>query len=300
MNKRLLWLIVPAIGLAELGAHAYFSKRAPTEAEWDALRPVVAELRQNQELVVAAPAWGGPLLRHALGDELMPLDQVARPDATAFARAIEVSAMGARSDELADWRVVSEKRSGDFVLRVLENPAPAKVTYSFVDQLPRAEVFAGARPCNWTTTARVTAGGLGGTPTLPAERFECTGGAVVGVSVIDDEDFRPRRCIWAPPASVGPLVLRYRNVPLGERIRGYTGMPWLLTRDGAGPPIELAVRVGEASIGTAVQPETGTWTAFDFALGEHAGKTADVDFEIRSSSAQNRMFCFHGDTRNLR
>jgi hypothetical protein len=117
----LLWLLIPALGLAELGAHAYFSRRAPTVEEWKALEPAVAELRKSDELVVVAPRWAEPLARQALGDRLMPLAQVARPDVAPFARAIEISAMGKRAPELEEWKLV-KRVERDFVLRVRENP----------------------------------------------------------------------------------------------------------------------------------------------------------------------------------
>lgn len=300
-RRKLLWLLVPALALGELAAHAYFSKRAPTIDEWRAVRPAVAELRKTGELVVAAPEWGTPLARHALGDELMPLAHVSRPDASSFARAIEISSMGHRAPELEGWRQVDERRQGDFVLRVLENPKPAKVTFDFVDRIgpETLSVTEGAMPCPWNQNARAASGGLGGHPTFPAQRFECPSGLprFVGVTVIDDEDYRPRRCVWAHPSAAGPVTLRFSRVPLGDRIQGYTGMAWVLARDGVGGTVELELRAGGESLGRAIHPDVSAWVPFQISLGRHAGTTADVELVVQTDAAQNRPFCFYADSR---
>ncbi len=131
---------------------------------------------------------------------------------------------------------------------------------------------------------------------MPAQRFACAG-ASVAVTVIDDERFRPRRCIWAPPQSDGPLTLRFANVPVGTRIQGYTGAPWLLTRDGSGPPAVLEVRVAGRSIGTHRQQDGAGWTPFSFDTKAAPGTRADVELVVTSENTQNHMFCFYADTR---
>jgi hypothetical protein len=302
---RFLWLLVPVLGVIELGAHFVFARRAPNPAEWQAIRASVAELRRASELVVVAPAWADPLARQALGEELMPLRDVARPDETGYARAVEVSALGARAPELRRWRVVEERVSGDFQLRVLENPDYARVLLDFVDALSpeRARVFERIghelRECPWNPRAPTNTGGLPGPPAFPTRRFACAGGDpfFVGATAIDDPEYRPRRCIWAHPTPGGPLVVRFSQVLLGTRIRGHAGMPWLILRDVRGTPIELEVRVGGRSIGALVHREENGWQLFEFPTGAEAGRAADVEFEVRSASVRDRQFCFHADTR---
>jgi len=304
-RARRLWLVIPAVGLLELGAHQYFATRAPGVEEWEALREPVTRLRQSDELVVVAPRWAEPLARRALGDQTMPLSDVARPDDSGRARAIEVSILGERAPELSTWRTVSEERRGRFSLRVLENPSPEKVLYDFVDHVSpeHVEVSEGApgmpRPCLWRDNAPVSNGALGGNPTFPKRRFSCSSGDwfFVGVTVIDDnQEYRARRCIWSHPTPSGPLRIRYKSVPLGSTIRGYGGMPWLIFRDGAGEPVELEVRVDGQSIGTASLRDRDGWSGFSFPTGR-PGTTADVEFEVRSSNIKDRHFCFSADTR---
>ena len=252
-----------------------------------------------------APRWAEPMARQALGDALMPLADVARPDESGYARAVEVSILGQHAPELGSWTTGSEERHGRFTLRVLDNPKPAKVSFDFVDHVTPdrvdvSETVGGApRPCPFRSNAPVSNGGLGGNPTFPAQRFACGSGDwyFVGVTVIDDNhEFRPRRCIWAHPTPGGPLRVRYKGVPLGGVIRGYSGLPWLIFRDGGGAPVELEVKVDGASIGTAVHEDTQGWAPFSFATGR-AGQTADVEFEVRTVDNRDRHFCFYADTR---
>jgi hypothetical protein len=302
---RSLWLLVPLVGLVELVAHFVFARRAPTDAEWQAVRASVVELRREHELVVVAPRWAEPLARRALGEAMMPLRDVARPDETGYPRALELSALGASAPELDGWRVVEERSIGKLRIRLRENPAPARVLFDFVDALgpEQAQVFertAGEiRACAWQPHARRSAGGLPGPPAFPARRFVCPEGDpfFVGATVIDDPEYRARRCIWAQPTPAGPLVVRFEKVGVGVKIRGHAGMPWLILRDVRGLPVELEVTVGGRSIGTLSHREEQGWQAFEFETGELAGRVTDVEFSIRSREARDRQFCFHADTR---
>src|SRR5688572_3439415 len=96
---RYLWLVVPVLGVAELVAHVAFSRRAPRVEEWRELAEPVRRLKRPNDIVVVAPAWAEPIARHAFGDAAFPLDQIARADASSYARALEVSALGARAEE---------------------------------------------------------------------------------------------------------------------------------------------------------------------------------------------------------
>src|SRR6185312_11155566 len=103
-----------------------------------------------------------------------------------------------------------------------ENPAPRKVIYDFVDHArPGDADVRNTDPeaaCPWNANAQIVAGGLGGHPTFPKERFECPIGVFfnVGVTVIADEEFRPRRCLWSHPPLRGEIVTRFHDVPLGK------------------------------------------------------------------------------------
>src|SRR5450432_146327 len=113
-RARLLWLLLPIAGLVELALFVHDARSAPRVEEWQALRDEVAKLKGSRDLVLVAPEWADPLARQAFGDALMPITDLARPDESAYARAIEVDALGASAPELAGWRVVAERSVGRF------------------------------------------------------------------------------------------------------------------------------------------------------------------------------------------
>ncbi|HEX6273596.1 MAG TPA: hypothetical protein VFZ53_11155 [Polyangiaceae bacterium] len=301
---RYLWLLVPALGIGELVLHVVFARRAPRVEEWRELVEPVRRLKRPNDLLVVAPAWAEPVARHALGDAPFPLDQVARADASSFPRALEISALGARADETRSWGVASEERAGRFTLRVLHNPAPVVPKYRFIEHVApeslEVAVVAGEQevPCAFTPRAPVTAGGLHGHVTFPRERFLCPGGeaSFVGVTVIDDEKYLPRRCIWAHPPDRGELRLRFRGVPLGVRIRGWAGLSYFLFRDGVGEPVTIEFSTQGRSLGEHEHHDEWGFRAFTLPTQDVAGSTADVEISVRASSAANRHFCFVAET----
>ena len=299
---RFLWLVVPLLGLAELGGHFFFARRAPRVADWQQIVGPVTELREPDMPVVVAPYWAEPLARHALGPGGMPVRHVARPDLSGYAQALEVSVLGQEASELSGWSTLQERSVGGFRLRVRQNPAPASVRFDFVAELSpeRVSVLDGrGAECSWNVHARAVTGGLHGHIAFTRERFACRGGVqyFVGATVVDDETYRPRRCIWAHPTDGGALSIRYRAVPLGQVVRGYGALSWFLMRDGVGAPIEMTIEVDGEPIGEFVHSDEQGWHGFEFSTGSRAGSTADVTFKVRSESPKDRHFCFYADTR---
>jgi hypothetical protein len=256
----------------------------------------------SAELVVVAPYWAEPLARSALPAQLMPVRHVARPDVSGYEQAIEVSILGQEAAELEGWQTVEQRSLGAFRLRLRKNPNPARIRFDFVEGLDpeRVEVTDGSgRTCRWNPRARRSTGGLHGHIAFPGKRFDCGGGAVffVGSTVVDDEHYRPRRCVWAHPSRYGPLRILYRQVPLGTVVRGYGALSWFLMRDGEGTPIELSVSVAGEQIGTFVHHDQQGFSPFEFPTGRHAGTVADVEFVVSSQSPKNRHFCLYADSR---
>lgn len=302
MKTAWLPLAVPVLALAELSGHFFFSHRAPTPDQWAATRPAVAAAYKPGTPVVIAPYWAEPLARWKLGDELMPLREVARPDVTRYREAIEVSAMGSRSPELDGWPVTSETTVGPLAVRTRLNPAPPTVTFDFTDHVEpqSADVRIDRGPnsvvCTFTDSAPLESGGLFGAPTYPAARFRCPSepsNVFVGVTIVEDQDFKPRRCIWSHPPSGAEMVTRFRSVPLGRVIRGHLGMGWLHERDRSGPAFTIRVLVGGNEVGHATHEDGNGWKPFEIALGAAAHTTADV--ELRASGGND--VCFEADSR---
>jgi hypothetical protein len=300
-DLRLLFLLVPGLGLLELSSHQFFAQRAPRAEEWRELEKPVAKLLGKDDLLLVAPEWASPMARHALGDRFFSQEQVARADAKSFRRALEVSALGARNEETREWRVVSETESGRFTLRLLENPAPVSPLYRFVDKVTpksasvRILADGAETPCSFDPRARVAAGGLHGHLAFPRERFRCGArqSEFVGVTIADDQDYRPRRCIFAPPTAAGVLRLDFRAVPLGRTLRGYTGSSYFLMRDG-GSPVELSVFVGGERIGSVLHDDELGFREFSLDTNRFVGTSREVSFEVRG--APGREFCFTAES----
>jgi hypothetical protein len=232
----------------------------------------------------------------------MPIRDVARPDVSAYARAIEVSTLGVAAPELTGWKVASEERSGKFRLRILENPSPAHVVFDFLARVQEAHVadqtMLGEAPCPWTTNARREAGGLHGEQAFPAERHQCSVGShFVGVTVVEDEQWKGRQCIWAEPAQGYTLSIRWDTVAVGAAIVGHATLPWWWEREKRGAPVELEVLVGGDSMGKFVHRDGDGWKGFRFATGPHAMTVTSVEFRVRANPAPGRSFCFQADTR---
>lgn len=299
-------LLIPIAGLAELGGHLYFSHRAPTKAQWDEVRSLVASWYKPGEVVVIAPEWAEPMARWSFGDALMPTRDVARPDASGYREALEVATLGTRSPELATWKIVREAKRGSFTLRELSNPAAPVLTYVLADHIDpdgaEVRIVQGNNQtaCSFTTTATVESGGLGGPPTFPASRFTCPGQGAqvfVGLTIVEDEHFRPHRCIWSqPPAAGADLVTRFKDVPLGTHLLGHTGMRWVIVRDGVAAPVTIQVSVGGEVIGQVKHEGEGYWKPFDLPLGAWAGRRADVEFRASATGAGSPV-CFEADSR---
>lgn len=304
----LLALAVPCLGLLELGGYFHFAKSAPSPEEWQAARPLVEGEYRPGDVVVIAPRWAEPIARWKFGNELMPLREVARPDLSRYARAIEVSALGERSPELSGWPIEKEERIGKVVVRRLANPAQPTITFDFTDNLGPA--FAQVEYtkqgtttlCGWNSRSAIDTRGYYSPAPFPKERFQCKGDGpahFVGVTVIQDDRALPRRCIFSPPPSQGgETVTRYKKVPLGKVIRGHLGIQWIMERDRIGSPISLRVVVNGDELGTVVHEDGDGWKPFELPLGDHADTSdATVEFRVTAPDNKDRHLCFEADSR---
>jgi hypothetical protein len=311
LGRGVAWLLaaIPLLGVLELGAHALLVRSAPHAADYAALTAPVEDFKREGEPLLVAPRWAAPWVRAALSDERLPLEEQAPASFARFASTLEVSVAGHRDPRLGHWTVAETKQVGPFELRRLVNPAPPPAdAVDLVSVLDAStEVFVRPRvtlpgqksgdqqvDCRWTDRARVRSGGLGGHPTLPRERFQCPGGHYysVGVTVIADQDYRPRRCIWAHPPARGELVVRFPRQRLGRRIVGHSGIEWMMERAGGGAPVELRVRLGDELLAHVVHVDGDGWAPFDVDLGDHAGTDGALEFSVSSPNHQHRHFCF--------
>jgi hypothetical protein len=302
---KFLWLLLPLLGLSELIAHVHFAKRFPTAEEWAAVEPDVSALKLPGDLLVVAPRWADPLARRAFGDALMPMRDAARADDTGYRRAIEVAARSESDPEVAGWPIVGERAIGRFVLRTRRNPQYEPIGFVLTDHASPAQLevtestAAGNDRCEFTAKGQRSAGGLFGYPAFPRERFVCGAreAEFVGTTIIDDQDYRPRRCLWANPGPGGTLSLRFSEVPLKNVIHGYAGLPYFIFRDHGWPALTISVSVEGTELGSYDPlPELG-WQPFEFSTAQFRGTVRAVLFRITIADPRERQFCFYADTR---
>lgn len=296
----LLWWVIPVVGLVEAVLQWTQVASAPTLADWRALQPYVQRQRRHGDLPVVAPRWAQPIARSTLGPNWATLADLAFSDAKRHRYAFEVSLRGARRSEFVDWRPLSETTQGPFTLRRLENPEPRIPRFNFLQEFSpdTVEVYevdqAQRRPCRWRNGAPRRTGGLGGEPAFPEQRFQCVSHEFVwvGITVIDDQDYRPRRCLWAHPPPQGHLEIRYRGVPLGSRVEGHAGTPFLTHRQRHGPAVELALDVSGERIGLFSHEDSSGWVPFRFATENAPDARVDVSWRVSSAGFDYRHFCF--------
>jgi hypothetical protein len=301
---RWLALVVPLLGLLELFGWFFWRERAPAAEEWAKSAELVDRLRQRGDLLVVAPEWLEPLARSALGDERLPLADLARADESNYRFALELSALGARAPELAGWRELSREVNGSFVVRRLAQPRPEPALYRAIEQLrPETltvvtEFFGVEAACEFDPRAAVSAGGLGGHLAFPRERFRCAGdeSVFVGASVIDDARYRPRRCVAARPPPGGVLRLSFRDVPFGARLVGYAGSSFLLARSSESS-VEISVSVGGEPLGRHRARDHQGFHRFEFSTVRFRGTRRELELELRSDSRRQGDFCFLVETR---
>jgi hypothetical protein len=258
--------------LGELGLHAYFANRAPSFEDYSALAPRLLELKPPGVPVLASPAWAEPLLRQA-APEAFPLAELARPDDRGFARYLEVSLGGSwpfgAEPELSRLPVESEHEVGPFRLRLLKNSDVESTRHDFTSALERGEVevatdVAGElTPCPSVEARRARTGGLHGAVARPRRYHACTGERAVAVTVIEDQNYRPRRCILIEAPSRGSVELVFRGVPPSAKLVGFAGFSYFLDRDAPGAQVELSLAEGGQPLGAQRVEAARGWQRFE-------------------------------------
>lgn len=303
--RYLLAWAVPLLGLGELALAVHQAGGGPSEQDYRELAASVRTLYRPGDLITVNPRWAEPLVRQNLGDDLMPVSLLGRADNETVGRVLAIESEGQKEFEFPLFRETTRSHSGPFTIRMLTNPQPQVAQMRLLDRVvpPYLEVMAGPegdpRVCPFTQHGRVVTGGLGGDPTLPARRFQCPGGPpyVVGVTVIDDEEFRPRQCIFAHPSPDGQLTLLFRDVSLGSRLVGHAGFPWLISRDGEGTPVTLEGELEGAAVGSVVVDERSGWIRFEWLTKGQQGRRGDLELVVKTPSAQASRFCFTMESR---
>ena len=126
------WLIVPAVALIEMVAHARIVRGVPKPDDWIAAHDWIARERRPTDLVGSAPFWTDPLSRLYFGD-LISLKDAARMDATGYPRAFVATIRNGVHPDFEGWTQERVQSFGPVTVRVLRNPHPVNVLFDFVD-----------------------------------------------------------------------------------------------------------------------------------------------------------------------
>lgn len=291
---------MPAVGFFELGAHVIQTHSITPKRDWQAAREYVALHATPEDLVAFAPRWVDPVGREVFGPALATLEREARPDETRFPRAFEVAIRGGHVPALADWRRSSRERFGAVSVTVLDNPSPAHVLDDLVsrvspDHLRVSRVDGGREEdCPWTR-ATAQSGQLGFGTAIPADRFACAGGGFVAASVVEDTEYYPRRCIYAPPPG-HTLRLRFTDVRIGRSLHGHHAL-YVEAEHAQKAPVTITFSIGGTVVGTAVHRDLEGWKPFDLDTSALAGARSEVVADIDCPTGERRMYCFEADTR---
>lgn len=286
--------VIPLLGLVELGLHQYFAGRAPDAQDYAALAPELLKLKQSGVPVVVAPAWAEPFVRQA-APPAFPGAELTRPDNSAFASFLEVSLLGASAPELEGFAVQRTQRIGKFQVSLRQNPQPDPVRFDFVSavDLGEVEIFTELegerRACRLTQRSRAATGGLHGHVAYPAQRYECQGGRMVAVSLIEDQSYRPHRCVLTQVPDSGSLVLSFSSVPASARLVGFAGFSYFLERDIEVDQVALGFREAGQALGEQRAAGARGWSRFELKRG---GASGGVEVSVRRLARSSGDFCF--------
>lgn len=299
--SRWLALLLPLVAFLELVAHVHYASTAPEPAVYALLKEPIERLWRPGDALVVAPRWAEPLVRAALDERELQIARVAGPDLSGVQRALEISVLSELDPETSGWRVAHQESIGPFELRVRQNPSAEPVYFDFVAAAAegRARVYVAGQQarhqCRWVSDAPRRTGGLHGPLALPAHRFDCDHGYYAAVSVIDDQDYLPRRCVMVSAPRNGALVIAFEAPREGSKIVGHVGSSFFLRRADPGRSGSVVVRVNERRVGRVDHQGRLGWTPFAFSVGSMRGS---VEFRATAgASSPSNTFCFQAEVR---
>lgn len=102
-----------------------------------------------------------------------------------------------------------------------------------------------------------------------------------------------RRCIWAHPVDRGVLRVTFPGQTLGGAIVGHHGLTDSAVRSfTGGAAVTLKLLVDGKVVLTRRRPNTRAWAAWRYDTRSMRGKKADIGFEITTTRAGGRHYCF--------
>jgi hypothetical protein len=107
--------------------------------------------------------------------------------------------------------------------------------------------------------------------------------------VIDDQDYRPHRCVLAQLPDSGSVVLRFSSVPVSARLVGFAGFSYFLERDVEADEVALGVTEAGQALGEQRAAGARGWSRFELRRG---GAPGVVEVNLRQLVRPSGDFCF--------
>ncbi|HEY6081352.1 MAG TPA: hypothetical protein VIW29_21200, partial [Polyangiaceae bacterium] len=190
----------------------------------------------------------------------------------------------------------SQQAQGPFRLRVLGNPGFEATRFDFVSALANEQavkvwndVAGELQPCPLVDEVRARTGGLHGPVARPRRHHACPGERAVAVTLIEDQDYRARRCMLVDAPRGGSIVLEFQGVPSSRKLRGFAGFSYFNGRDGVGQQVELTLAEAGRELGQHRAEAARGWVRFEVARPE---PSSTVTLRVRRLADEPGDFCF--------
>jgi hypothetical protein len=325
LRSALRWSVVallPLVALVEMVVGRWQERRVPTQAEWARAGVLATELARPDAStrlpIVVAPRWATPLGDMSLGGlgAVRPIDQAivdthvtGRSSLETAARVVEISVYGHDDPEIARWHVARSDRFGALTVRVLDNPAPARLLRDLSDEIDptasvsRVDPAGNAKKCDWQAAGAQKAFALFAGPMAPLQRFSCPPNdpnwTFVAPTVITDLDYVPRRCIFMHPDRDQITRVELPPRPIGRRIVAWTGLPYLAERELKLAPYHAAIAVDGHRVAEVTHVDGDGWKRFEGDTSQYAGKTGaiTIDTWVDGGASVMRQACVAAEVR---
>ncbi len=307
-SGRVLLVLVAALAFTEVLGHFLEVSRVPTTADYTAAFALIRSEWRDGDAIASAPRWNDPNVRAGAG-ELIDDRMAGRSDLAAYARLWEVSIRGARADDAPHEAPDFARSFGEVRVERWNLPTPT-VLYDFTDHVAEAEAFRIDGDGHETSCREIDArgpapGGLPAGPQTTPHHFECGSYSepwlLVGATVNEDLELRPRRSIYQHPVEGGAIALDFHDVPLGSSVVLYSGVWWEFERTLDGQPITMVVRLDGEELGRGVHHDGDGWSRMEVAVPEaRRGGTGTLRFEVSTSGAYHRSYSWQATMRGAR
>ncbi|MFI5300100.1 MAG: hypothetical protein ACHREM_18590 [Polyangiales bacterium] len=315
-------MILPLVAFAELYAGRIQDKRVPSHEDWargaDAASRLARPDASTRYPIVVAPRWATPVGDMALGgfSALRPASEAVvdthvtgRSSLETARHVVELSVAGADDPEIKGWKRSHEEHFGPLHVRVLDNPAPAKLLRDLSDEIdPSAKVMrvdpsGKESACRWETSGPQKILVVFSGPEIPIQRFLCppydTGWAFVAPTVITDLAYVPRRCIFMHPEGETKLRISLPPKPIGRRVVAWVGLPYEVERELTKGPVRARIQVAGETVAEVTHFEGDGWKRFEGDSSKFAGQSLPVTIEtfVDDGNSGYRQACVAAELR---